>query len=98
MADKAKIKKIGSLVVPDGKYTDKDGNEKTKWHEIGVVFATPHHSRMAIRFHANGFGEGQFANIFYDKDCKPNFTDKEKIDIEIEGAEEVIPENEEIPF
>lgn len=98
MSEKAKvnIKKIGRLVVPDGKYTDKDGNEKTKWHEIGIVFATPHHSRMLIRLHANGYGEGQFASIFYDDDCKPNFTDKDPV--EVQGAEEIVPTDEEIPF
>lgn len=98
MSDKAKtaIKKVGRLIVPDGKYTDKDGKEKTKWHEIGIVFASPHHSRMSIRLHANGFGEGQFATIAYDNDCKPNFTDKEKI--VVEGAEDYVPEDKEIPF
>ena len=98
MSEKAKtnIKKIGRLMVEDGKYIDKDGNEKKKWHEIGIVFSTPHHSRMVVKLHSNGFGTGQFANVFYDDGCKPNFTDKESITVK--GAEDYVPEDKEIPF
>lgn len=71
----SKLQKVGRLMVPDGKYTDKNGNEKTSWHEIGMVFATPHHSRITIKLHANGFGEGQFANVFYDEGKVPSFND-----------------------
>lgn len=49
----SKLQKVGRLMVPNGKYTDKNGNEKTSWHEIGIVFATPHHSNMCVKLHAN---------------------------------------------
>ena len=38
------LQKIGRLMVKNGTYTDKDGKEKNRYHEIGIVLATPHHS------------------------------------------------------
>lgn len=88
------LQKVGRLMVKNGTYKDKDGNEKTRYHEIGIVLATPHHSQICIKLHANGFGEGQFANVFYDDEKKPNFTDKGPLG----GTEvkDVAPED--IPF
>lgn len=83
---KSNLHKVGTLIVPDGTYTDKNGNEKTRYHEIGTVFATPHHSRMCIKFHANGFGEGQFANIVYDKGSEPHFNEKK---VQVNNPDEV---------
>lgn len=68
--------KIGRLMVPNGKFKDQSGAEKTRWHEIGIVLATPHHSKITVKLHANGFGEGQFATVFYDDDKKPHFVDR----------------------
>lgn len=88
------LQKIGRLMVKNGTYKDKDGKEKNRYHEIGIVLATPHHSQMCVKLHANGFGEGQFASIFYDDEKKPNFTDKEPLN----GAEVDDMAPEEIPF
>ena len=88
------LQKIGRLMVKNGTYKDKDGQEKNRYHEIGIVLATPHHSQMCVKLHANGFGEGQFASIFYDDEKKPNFTDKEPLN----GAEVDDMAPEEIPF
>lgn len=95
MATNSKLTKIGSVVVENGKYIDKDGNEKKRWHEIGILFATPHHSRMCIKLHSNGFGEGQFCKIFYDKGKEPNF--KDSMPDGGKAVDVVIPP-EEIPF
>lgn len=70
------LQKVGRLMVKNGIYKDKDGKEKTRYHEIGIVFATPHHSNMCVKFHATAQGEGQFASVFYDEDAKPNFIDR----------------------
>lgn len=91
---KSSLRKVGVVKVKNGTYTDKDGNEKTRWHEIGIVLATPHHSNMCIKLHANGFGEGQFANVFWDDDAKPNFSDREANAI----AADLDIKPEEIPF
>jgi hypothetical protein len=66
-----KLQKVGTLKVKNGTYTDDTGREKNRYHEIGIVLATPHHSRLCIKLHANGFGEGQFANVFYDEGKAP---------------------------
>ena len=98
------FKKVGRLVVPDGKYTDKNGNEKTSWHEIGVVLATPHHSSICVKLHANGFGEGQFARVFYDEGAEPHFTDVAAATSQPKAIDSVRPADaggikpEEIPF
>lgn len=73
---KSKLEKVGRVMVPNGIYRTADGVEKKRWHEIGIALATPHHSQICIKLHANGFGEGQFATIFYDEDKKPHFVDR----------------------
>lgn len=88
------LRKVGRLMVKNGTYRDKDGKEKNRYHEIGIVLATPHHSQMCVKFHASGFGEGQFASIFYDDEKKPNFVDKEPLG----GTEVEDIAREEIPF
>ena len=93
---KSRLQKVGVLKVANGEYIDKDGNKKTRWHEIGIVFATPHHTNMRIKLHANGFGDGQFANIYWDNDAKPNFADKE--DRLQKFIKDLGIEPEEIPF
>lgn len=88
------LQKVGRLMVKNGTYKDESGKEKNRYHEIGIVLATPHHSQITIKFHANGFGEGMFANVFYDEDKKPNFVNKGLLD----GAEVKDVAPEEIPF
>lgn len=88
------LQKVGRVMVKNGTYKDKDGNEKTRWHEIGIMLATPHHSQLCIKLHANGFGEGQFASVFYDDDKKPNFIDKEPLGGR--QVDDITPED--IPF
>lgn len=88
------LQKVGRVMVKNGTYKDKDGNEKTRWHEIGIMFATPHHSQLCIKLHANGFGEGQFASVFYDDDKKPNFIDREPLGGR--QVDDIAPED--IPF
>lgn len=89
------LQKVGRLMVKDGVYKDKDGNEKTRYHEIGIVFATPRHSNMCVKFHATAYGDGHFASIFYDDNAKPNFTDKTPSNGK--AMDTIIPP-EEIPF
>ena len=59
--------KYGKLVVKNGSYTNKDGEEKNRYHEIGVVFATSDMSRISVKFHNTQNGEGQWGYIFEEK-------------------------------
>ncbi len=88
------LQKVGRLMVKNGTYKDETGKEKNRYHEIGIVLATPHHSQITIKLHANGFGEGMFANVFYDEGKKPNFADKEPLGAT--PADDITPED--IPF
>lgn len=72
----SKFKKVGILKVKNGEYS-KDGKTKTRYNDIGVVFATPHHSKMSVKFHSSGSGEGSWAYIFWDENTKPDFADKD---------------------
>jgi hypothetical protein len=76
-----KLKKVGVLMVTNGKYT-KEGVEKNRYHQVGVVFATPHHSRICIKFDATIAGEGAWANVFYDEGKAPNFAQENTPDDE----------------
>lgn len=33
-------RKIGDLAIPAGSYRDKNGNEKTRWENVGSMFET----------------------------------------------------------
>lgn len=63
-------------MVKDGTYVDKDGKEKNRYHEVGTIFATPHHSNICIKMHATASGDGRMVYVFYDEGKKPNFMDK----------------------
>lgn len=65
------LKKIGVLKVKNGTYI-KDGKEKNRYNDIGIVFASPHHSRLSIKFHNTATGEGQWADVFYDEGLSPD--------------------------
>lgn len=85
--NKTSSKKVGIIKVLNGKYM-KDGVEKNRYNEIGVVFATPHHSRMAIKFHNTAQGEGQTGYIFYDEGCAPRDQATKAIDAVKRDGEE----------
>ena len=48
----ANYKKIASLKVKNGPYTDQNGTEKNRYHEVGVLLATLHASQLLIKMHA----------------------------------------------
>lgn len=39
-------RKIGDLAIPAGSYTDRSGNEKTRWENIGGLFETDNGRRF----------------------------------------------------
>ena len=78
-----KPKKYGKILVKNGTYTDKNGNTKNRYHEIGLVFATEDMQRISVKFHNTQNGEGQWAYIF--KDEEKDFGEKVNLD-EIKGV------------
>ena len=39
-------RKIGDLAIPAGSYRDKNGNEKTRWENVGSMFETDNGRRF----------------------------------------------------
>lgn len=73
----SKLKKVGVLKVKDGTFIDKNGKERNRYHEIAVVFATPHLSRVSLKFHSTASGEGPWAELFWDEDGRPKTSTSE---------------------
>jgi hypothetical protein len=72
---KSPFSKIGTIKVQNGKY-EQNGREVIKWHQIGVLFGTPHHSKLFIKFEATANGPGNVASVFYDESKAPREADK----------------------
>lgn len=66
------FKKVGDVVIRGEMYTDREGKDKYRYHRVGVVFASPNKTRMSIKFEPTIYGEGKFANIYWDDDRKNN--------------------------
>lgn len=94
----SKLQKVGRLMVPNGIYKDQNGNEKKRWHEIGIMLASPHHSQIVLKLHASGFGDGQFVSVFYDEGKKPNFADAQPVTSATKAQPNDEIPVEEIPF
>lgn len=62
----------GEIKVEDGKYTDKEGKEKTRYRTVGKVFHSPHLSRMSIYLYPTAMSEGKWVNAYpHDEYKKP---------------------------
>lgn len=63
MEDKSKLQPYADLAVVTGKYT-KDGKERNRYKNIGVLLATPHMSHMVIKLEALPLGGNGFISVF----------------------------------
>lgn len=62
------FKKRGLVKITNGKYTDRDGKEKTRYVIVGEYFATDHNNRQAIKLNATAFSEEKWLNIYLDQE------------------------------
>lgn len=68
----SKLKKVGELKVISGEYTDKEtGKAKNSYRSVAAVFATPHHSRISLKFYATALTDERWANIYWDEGYEP---------------------------
>lgn len=88
--------KIGTLKVKNGTYK-KDGVEKNRYHEVGVLLASPHGSQLLIKMHATANSEPKLLSIFLDEGVKTSVNREEKAEEPVAG-EEYVPRDDEIPF
>lgn len=91
--DKPKLIYYGDLKITDGKYTDKEGNEKTRYITIGKLYHSPHLSRMSIYLNPTAMSEGKWINAYPHEEYQKVETKDEVI----EPTEEPI-RLEDIPF
>lgn len=61
-----KYHKIGSLKVVNGTY-EKNGVKKNRYHEVGVLLASPHGSRIFAMMHATANSDPKPVNVFMDE-------------------------------
>lgn len=96
MAEKQKLIYYGELKVPDGKYTNKEGAEKTRYISVGKVYHSPHMSRIAIYMYPTATTEGKWIGAYPDQNYqKP--TENSQDDVIAEVGDEPI-NLDDIPF
>ena len=99
MGESKIFNKIGTLKVKNGTYK-KDGVEKNRYHEVGVLLSSPHGSQLLIKLHATATTEPKLISVFKDDDVEFSLTRTEKQEEEVVPKD--IPEGEvsfdEIPF
>ena len=62
---KTVFSKIATLKVKNGTYM-KDGVEKNRYQEIGVLLSSPHASQLCIKLHATALSEPKIISVFKD--------------------------------
>lgn len=63
MEDKPKLQPYGDIVTVTGKYM-KDGKERNRYQKVGMLFATPHFSRVTIKLDALPIGGDGWLSVF----------------------------------
>ena len=93
MADgKTVFSKIATLKVKNGTYM-KDGVEKNRYQEVGVLLSSPHASQLIIKLHATAMSEPKIISVFKDDGVELSLNRVEK---QQEGGDDTDWEN--IPF
>ena len=95
MNDKKPLVYYGELKIPDGKYTAKDGKEKTRYVTVGRLYHSPHLSRVTIYLNPTATTEGKWVNAYpHEEYQKP---EEAKPDVIAEVTDDPI-NLEDIPF
>lgn len=82
MADKPKLIYYGDIKVADGKYTDNEGKEKTRYVTLGKLYHSPHMSRASIYLNPTALSEGRWLNAYpHENYQKPTEQDEVITDI-----------------
>lgn len=76
MAGDRIFSKIGVLKVKNGTYR-KDGAEKNRYQEAGVLLSSPHGSHLIIKMHATAISEPKIISVFLDDGIKVSITKEE---------------------
>lgn len=71
----SKISKVGEIKIKAGEFVGDDGKTRNRYISVGALFATPHFSRMAIKFYPTIQSEEKWASVFFDEGKAPNFAE-----------------------
>ena len=84
----ANYSKIASLKVKDGTYINKEGVEKNRYAEVGVLLASPHASQLLIKLNATPFSDSRLVSVYLDDGVKLNLEreDTEEMPTDIPDA------------
>lgn len=85
--------KIATLRVKNGTYK-KDGEEKNRYQEVGVLLSSPHGSQLIISLHATASSEQKYVYVTNDPGVKISLEETK----EEAPADDVAPSADEVPF
>lgn len=75
------FKKRGVVKFSNGKYKNKDGEERTSYVTAGDYFSSDGGNKQAIKLYATPFSEERWLNIYLDDDSgKTKFTQDTVVD------------------
>ena len=77
MAEKSVFSKIATLKVKNGTYM-KDGAEKNRYQEVGVLLSSPHASQLILKLHATAMSEPKIISVFKDDGIELSLNRAEK--------------------
>lgn len=77
MAEKSVFSKIATLKVKNGTYM-KDGAEKNRYQEVGVLLSSPHASQLILKLHATAMSEPKIISVFKDDGVELSLNRAEK--------------------
>lgn len=59
--------KRGVVKISNGKYTDRDGNERTRYVTVGDYYSSDAGNKQAVKMYATAFSEEKWLNIYLDE-------------------------------
>lgn len=79
MTSKPTLRPYADIAVVTGKYI-KDGKERNRYHNIGVLLASPHLSHMVIKLESLPIGGTGYLSVF-PRDKQTGETPQESIEL-----------------
>jgi len=89
--------KVGIARVKNGSYKDKDGVEKNRYNEVGILLASPHGSQIIMSLHATAGSEQKFVYFVLDKGQKMSIANEDNETV-VTDVKDYVPTDDEIPF
>lgn len=89
--------KRGIVKISNGKYTDKEGNERTRYVTVGDYYSSDAGNKQAVKMYATAFSDEKWLNIYLDEP-KTEQPQRDKIAEVTETDQEMQSLMDNIPF